>query len=126
MGDRMGEQLRIGELARETGVSVRLLRYYEEQGLLTPYRLAGGHRRYEPDAPEVVRRIRLLLAAGLPTRVIRGILPCVRGVSGADFDPCVAVHLRDQLAGLDGRIAELSAARESLAGLLDATERVPA
>lgn len=38
--------MRIGELARRTGVNQRLLRYYEEQGLLTPDRLPSGYRVY--------------------------------------------------------------------------------
>lgn len=38
--------MRIGELARRTGVSVRALRYYEEQGLLVPARAANGYREY--------------------------------------------------------------------------------
>ncbi|TBL33964.1 MerR family DNA-binding transcriptional regulator [Verrucosispora sp. NA02020] len=37
--------MKIGELSRLTGVSPRLLRYYEEQGLLTSYRIGAGHRR---------------------------------------------------------------------------------
>lgn len=115
--------MKIGELARETGVSVRLLRYYEEVGLLSPHRPDGGHRRYAPDAPEAVHRIRVLLAAGLPTRVIREILPCVQG-TGTDFDPCVTTHLRTRLKELDTHITDLRAARSALADLLAATERV--
>ena len=38
--------MRIGELARRTGVSVRSLRYYETQGLLRSDRTPGGHREY--------------------------------------------------------------------------------
>lgn len=58
--------MKIGELAAATDTSVRLLRYYEEQGLLESHRLDSGHRRYDGDAPDVVRRIRSLLDAGLP------------------------------------------------------------
>ncbi|MFE5845821.1 MerR family DNA-binding transcriptional regulator [Streptomyces niveus] len=38
--------LRIADLARETGVSRRLLRDYEEQGLRRPARLGNGYRDY--------------------------------------------------------------------------------
>ncbi|MGV9772765.1 MerR family transcriptional regulator [Streptosporangium sp. NPDC003464] len=113
--------MKIGDLARETGVSMRLLRYYEEQELLVSERAGGGHRRYAADAPATVRRIRIFLGAGLPTRVIRDLLPCVTG-DGPDLDPCVIGHLREQLGGIDERIAGLQEARASLAGLLQATE----
>ncbi|MFE7135686.1 MerR family transcriptional regulator [Streptomyces sp. NPDC057638] len=112
--------MKIGDLARETGVSPRLLRYYEEQGLLVPLRTPSGHRRYGEDAPEVVAHIRALLTAGLSTHVIRDVLPCVEG-PGPSFHQCTAGTLRTQLAGLDGRIAGLMGAREALAGLLAST-----
>ncbi|WP_405161362.1 MerR family transcriptional regulator [Nocardia sp. NBC_01499] len=66
----------IGELARRTAVSTRLLRYYEEQGLLQPERDALGYRSYADDAPERVGHIRDMLAAGLSTEDIRSLLPC--------------------------------------------------
>jgi DNA-binding transcriptional MerR regulator len=109
--------VKIGELARETGVSVRLLRYYEEQGLLTTHRTNGGHRQYAPDTPVAVGRIRTLLAAGIPTKVIRDLMPCFTG-NGAELDACVLDHLRTQLADLDARLADLLAARTSLVDLL--------
>jgi len=53
--------LGIGPAAREVGVSVRSLRYYEEMGLLTPSgRTTGGNRLYGPDDLARVRRIREL------------------------------------------------------------------
>ncbi|WP_440590039.1 MerR family DNA-binding transcriptional regulator [Mycolicibacterium hodleri] len=36
--------MKIGELAERTGASRRLLRYYEEQGLITPSRAVNGYR----------------------------------------------------------------------------------
>jgi DNA-binding transcriptional MerR regulator len=46
--------MKIGEPGRVTGVSVRLLRYHEEQGLLTCERTAGGHRTHPADATAMV------------------------------------------------------------------------
>jgi phosphoglycolate phosphatase-like HAD superfamily hydrolase len=42
--------VRVGELARRTGVTIRALRYYEAAGLVVPARLPNGYRDYEPDA----------------------------------------------------------------------------
>ncbi|MBF6331482.1 MerR family transcriptional regulator [Nocardia transvalensis] len=109
--------MRIGDLARVTGVSPRLLRYYEEQGLLTSDRSNGGHRRYAENAPEIVGHIRSLLAAGLSSAVIREILPCVEG-PGPELEHCAAPILRDQLRGMDDKISALLHARSALAGLL--------
>ncbi|MFC5826578.1 MerR family transcriptional regulator [Nonomuraea insulae] len=69
--------MRIGDLARESGVSRRLLRYYEEQGLLRPRRLPNGYREYADADVAAVRHIRTMLAAGLPTTVIGRLLHCV-------------------------------------------------
>ncbi|OPG12739.1 MerR family transcriptional regulator [Microbispora sp. GKU 823] len=114
--------MKIGELSRETGVPVRLLRYYEDQGLLASHRTEGGHRQYAPEAPAVVARIRTLLAAGLPTRVIRDLMPCFAG-DGIELQACVLDHLTTQLAELDSRIADLTQARTALGDILDASVR---
>ncbi|MFD5317825.1 MerR family transcriptional regulator [Streptomyces sp. NPDC127098] len=116
--------MKIGELSRETGVAIRLLRYYEAQGLLAAERGEGGHRRYGPEAPVAVARIRALLAAGLPTRVIRSLMPCYSD-DGTRLEPCVLDHLRDQAADLDTRIAELTEARAALGDILAAASGGP-
>ncbi|UZJ32702.1 MerR family transcriptional regulator [Streptomyces endophytica] len=104
----------IGELAERTGTSERLLRYYERAGLLRPERLANGYRTYADADTAAVRRIRALLAAGLPTRVIRQVLPCTTDTAAVRPCPGVLDALRDQLRTLDRRSAELAAAREVL------------
>jgi DNA-binding transcriptional MerR regulator len=112
--------MKIGELARETGVSPRLLRYYEEQGLLASQRGDGGHRRYADDAPAVVGHIRALLAAGLSSTVIRELLPCVEG-PGPELHHCAAETLLAHLHGLDDKITTLQHARSALTDLLAAS-----
>jgi DNA-binding transcriptional MerR regulator len=69
--------MRIKALSDRTGVSARLLRYYEEQGLLRPARRDNGYRDYDETMVERVRQIRGLLDAGLTTEIIRDVLPCL-------------------------------------------------
>ena len=69
------EEIRIGELAARTGVSTRLLRYYEAQGLLHADRDGNGYRMYGESAVERVRLIRELLESGFTTELIPFSLP---------------------------------------------------
>jgi DNA-binding transcriptional MerR regulator len=70
--------MRIGELGRATGVAPRMLRYYEDQGLISPRRLDNGYREYDDYLIDRVRKIRGLIDAGIPTRIVADILPCRR------------------------------------------------
>jgi MerR family redox-sensitive transcriptional activator SoxR len=74
--------MRIGELSDATGVSTRTLRYYEQQGLVTSSRRSNGYRDFGVDAVEVVELIQDLFSAGLPSRLLREIVPCVAGATG--------------------------------------------
>ena len=57
--------LRVGDIARQTGKTVRAIRLYEEIGLLQPVtRSSGGFRLYEPSTVERVRWIELLHGLG--------------------------------------------------------------
>jgi DNA-binding transcriptional MerR regulator len=114
----------IGELAARTGVSQRALRYYEQQGLLSAARDPNGYRRYAPDAVRTVARIRGLLAAGLSTDVIRGVLPCVGGGEPIELELCpdLVRTIRRELAEMDARIGELQQTRGNLAGYLPTPE----
>lgn len=69
--------MKIGELAKQTGVSIRSLRYYEQQGLLAPIRMANGYREYSPLMLDQVRTIQFYLNLGLSTEQIAGFLHCV-------------------------------------------------
>lgn len=67
--------LRIGDLARQTGKTVRAIHLYEELGLLQPAtRSSGGFRLYEPAAVERVRWIDLLNGLGFSLQEMRELL----------------------------------------------------
>lgn len=69
--------MRIGELSKRTGVPSRMLRYYEEQGLISPTRLDNGYRDYDDYLVDRVGKIRGLVDSGIPSRIIGDILPCL-------------------------------------------------
>lgn len=69
--------MRIKTLSERTGVSPRLLRYYEEQGLISAAREENGYRAYDDAHVVRVEQIRSLLDAGLTTDIIRAVLPCL-------------------------------------------------
>ncbi|MEU8582460.1 MerR family transcriptional regulator [Streptomyces abikoensis] len=114
--------MRIGELSRRTGVSTRMLRYYEQQGLLGSERDGNGYRRYQPAAVERVHRIRELLDAGMTTEVIRTLLPCAQGGPGLLACSRSVQALDDQLARVDEQMAELERKKEALRGVSEAME----
>lgn len=62
--------MQIGELSARTGATVRMLRYYENQGLLHPRRTAAGYRIYAETDVDRVARIRCMLSAALPAGVV--------------------------------------------------------
>jgi DNA-binding transcriptional MerR regulator len=105
--------MRIGDLAARTGVSVRSLRYYEEQGLLTATRTT-----YERAAVERVELVQQLFAAGLPSRTIVQLLPCVD--AGVATPESLAL-LRTERDRITAQMADLEAARARLETVIDIT-----
>ena len=111
--------MKIGELSRRTGVSVRMLRYYEAEGLLAPERTDSGYRDYGPAEEQTVRRIKMLGAAGMTLDTIQQLLPCVK-TNDPEFTPCNNLRrlLAQQVGLIDERIETLSQSRTILAGYL--------
>ncbi|GMA28756.1 MerR family transcriptional regulator [Arenivirga flava] len=110
--------MRIGELATLSGVSVRALRYYEEQGLLAPARSASGQRIFgEGDRAEVLR-IRALLAAGFCSSVIRGLLPAYRDGGTERIRSAIAAaraRLETERRAIDAELDALAGLERELA-----------
>ena len=111
--------MRIGDLAQQTGASVRSLRYYEEQGLLVAQRTSTGQRTYDDDAVARVRLLRQLYNAGLTSTTIATVMPCVDRPSAASTRETIAVMEREH-ARLGQQVADLVSTREQLAYLIDA------
>lgn len=115
--------MRIGELARRTGVSERSLRYYEQQGLLVAERTPGGHRDYPEGAVDRVIRIQELFAAGLHSAKIAQVLPCMRDADGGPSeiaDSQLVSDLNMERGRVDRMIADLIRSREVLDEVIDA------
>ncbi|WP_405495992.1 MerR family transcriptional regulator [Nocardia sp. NBC_00511] len=114
--------MRIGELSERTDIAPRLLRYYEDQGLIRVGRLANGYRDYDERLVDQVVHIRGLLDAGLPTRIIRQILPCLEDPSDihfADATPEIIGTLEQQRDRMSRRIELLTRNRDAMTGYLD-------
>lgn len=109
----MTEGLKIGEVSRRTGLTVRTLRYYEEIGLLSPcYDEGSGHRRYTHAELLRLYRISLLRQLGTPLNRIADAL----GDRPDGLEHAVEAHLHD----LDDRLAALGRLRERVSAVSEA------
>ena len=89
-GDR--HLLRVGDLARTTGKTVRAIHLYEEQGLLEPAtRSSGGFRLYDTTAVDRVRWIDLLHGLGFSLHEMRDLR---RAWWSAELGPDAMAELR--------------------------------
>ncbi|MDX6258880.1 MAG: hypothetical protein QOH84_568 [Kribbellaceae bacterium] len=115
--------MRIGELSERTGTPRRLLRYYEEQGLISSQRCDNGYRSYTEATIDRVQQVRGLLDAGLPTRIIKQILPCLdkpRAILVEDAAPEMIAALEHERDRMTARIDCLARNRDAVAEYLDA------
>jgi Predicted transcriptional regulators len=106
--------MRIGELSKATGASIRSLRYYEQKGLLTASRQLGSrYREYHALAVEQVNTIKLYLSLGLSTEQIAGFLHCVMKSKEAFCAEIMPVY-EQKLAEIEEQLALLGAIRSNL------------
>lgn len=116
----------IGELSRRTGASTRSLRYYEQQELLRPQRRASGYREFDESDVAAVRRIRILLAAGLNTDLIREVLPCMADEGAILAPTCeeMAQDLNHERERLRRSIEQLQDAHAMLSSIIHAGKAI--
>ncbi|MGW4495311.1 MerR family transcriptional regulator [Streptomyces sp. NPDC004376] len=112
--------MRIGELARRAGTTVKAVRYYESLGLITPSRRPNGYRSYGEADLRLVQEIRALRRLGIPAERTRPFLDCLTaGRTHADCPASLAGY-RDAADELAVRIEELTARRAVLLARLEA------
>jgi DNA-binding transcriptional MerR regulator len=114
--------IRIGEVARSAGVSVRAVRYYEEQGLLTAERSPSGQRLYRQDAVTLVRFFQQMYAAGLTSQRIAELLPCW---NSGHTDADQRAMLRAERDRIQAKIDDLQAALDRLDTVIGITDTHP-
>jgi DNA-binding transcriptional MerR regulator len=92
-----------------------MIRYYEEQGVLSPKRSDSNYRHYSNDDVCRLARIRILQEAGLTLKVIHGLLPCMTDDPFL-FEPCALVidTLLEEKRKLEDRIRVLTESRAIL------------
>ncbi|MFF5485298.1 heavy metal-responsive transcriptional regulator [Streptomyces virginiae] len=105
--------MRIGELATESGLTTKTIRFYEQAGLLpAPPRTPGGYRDFPPHALARLAFVRDAQAGGLTLAEIRSVL----ALRDSGQAPCaqVGVLIEEHLAEIERRLDELRQARTVL------------
>ncbi|MGV6846764.1 MAG: redox-sensitive transcriptional activator SoxR [Marinibacterium sp.] len=109
--------LSIGDISARTGLAVSAIRYYETEGLISPWRSPSGQRRFDRADLRRLSFIKIAQALGFPLARIRETLadlPEGRPPGKADWARISREFRRD----LDARIAELETLRDRLDGCI--------
>lgn len=119
------EQLkRIGLVAKESGVPIKTIRYYEELGLIeSSGRTEGGYRLFTSDILARLNFIKRAQSLGMSLSEIKEFLD----VHDQGELPCehIKVKLQNKLAAIDAQIQQLLIFKQDLEGLLSGWDKVP-
>lgn len=111
-----GRLMRIGDLAKKAGTTMRTIRYYEQLGLIAPVaRTKGGFRLYQEDEVRKLRVIKNLQHLDTPLAQVKEFFDeRQHGRIASEVAPGIASLLQRQLEEMDGRIAQYQAMQASL------------
>lgn len=108
----------IGQVARETGIGVETVRFYEREGLLeAPVRKASGYRQFDSDAVARLRFIKRAQHLGFTLREIKELLALklAAGTTRGQLRERALAKVED----IDARIRELKRMKTALSTLID-------
>jgi DNA-binding transcriptional MerR regulator len=103
------------EAAREAGVTVKALRYYEQLGLIVPERSTSGYREYSSLDVVCAREVRKMSELGFSPSDSRPFLECIRAghSAGDDCPESLSVYL-SRIRSIDALIDKLHELRNTL------------
>jgi MerR family transcriptional regulator, copper efflux regulator len=111
------DALKIGEVARRSGLSIKTIRFYSEEGLIHPIaRSEGGYRLFSEAVFAELALIRTLKAMEIPLHDVRRILESRR----SGFCTCESLQgrIRDKAGEIEQKIAALRDLHTELEDLL--------
>jgi MerR family copper efflux transcriptional regulator len=110
--------MKIGEIAKRSGIGIETIRYYErERLLLEPERRPSGYRQYDESTVERLEYIRRAKELGFTLAEIRDLLD----LSFADHAGCDHIRQRAEakVADIDGKIRSLQQMKRSLGKIVE-------
>lgn len=115
------KSLTIGRLAREAGVNLETVRFYERRGLLPrPPRSASGYRLFPKDAARRLRFIRRAQELGFSLAEIRDLLSLRMSATAKRTD--VRKRAEAKIADIDAKIRSLDSMKRTLRKLTNSCE----
>ena len=119
--------MRISEVSRRTGVSIRSLRYYEQKRLLCARRLENGYRDLDEETVKRVQTIQMYLGLGLTTEQIEEILDCTGTSTSPHLLPVCEEELlalyQDKLQDVEHQMVVLTALHTRLTERISCLQR---
>lgn len=119
--------MNLAKVAAHTQVSQRMLRYYEELGLIAPKRADNNYRDYSDSDIEVIQKIKILNDAGMNLKSIHWLLPCF-DLNSQSFRLCkIANQLVEQeLQVITEKLTRLQQSQTLLQAFLDKSQQLQA
>ena len=115
------KSLTIGRLAKEGGVNLETVRFYERRGLLPkPPRIASGYRLFPADAARRLRFIRRAQELGFSLKEIRELLSL--RVSRTTKSRDIRARTEGKIADIDAKIRSLESMKRTLRKLTNVCE----